>query len=64
MYAIRSYYAHLQAPLGPNQGRGIATGFWFNFGGDMSVSLALLGIFPLAVKKIMGQVRARRNAKS
>ena len=25
------------------------------------VSLALLGIFPLAVKKIMGQVRARRN---
>ena len=30
---------HLSAPLGPNQGRGIATGFWFNFGGQTCVSL-------------------------
>ena len=27
------------APLGPNQGRGMATGFWFNFGGQTAVSL-------------------------
>ncbi|MEM1277301.1 MAG: xanthine dehydrogenase family protein molybdopterin-binding subunit [Pseudomonadota bacterium] len=29
------------APLGPNQGRGVACGFWFNHGGETSVSLAL-----------------------
>ena len=29
------------APLGPNQGRGVATGFWFNHGGETSVSVAL-----------------------
>lgn len=34
-------HPNLDAPLGPNQGRGIATGFWFNHGGDTSVSLAL-----------------------
>ncbi len=27
------------APLGPNQGRGVACGFWFNFGGNTCVSL-------------------------
>ncbi len=26
--------AHYKAPLGPNQGRGLACGFWFNFGGE------------------------------
>ncbi|MDJ0935281.1 MAG: xanthine dehydrogenase family protein molybdopterin-binding subunit [Kiloniellales bacterium] len=26
-------------PLGPNQGRGVASGFWFNFGGQTCVSL-------------------------
>jgi len=26
-------------PLGPNQGRGVATGFWPNYGGDTSVTL-------------------------
>ncbi|WP_350333770.1 xanthine dehydrogenase family protein molybdopterin-binding subunit [Coralliovum pocilloporae] len=26
-------HPHYSAPLGPNQGRGIAAGFWFNFGG-------------------------------
>ena len=34
-------HPHWTAPLGPNQGRGVACGFWFNFGGDMSVSLAV-----------------------
>ncbi|MCA0015020.1 xanthine dehydrogenase family protein molybdopterin-binding subunit [Mesorhizobium sp. B292B1B] len=44
-------HAHMKAPLGPNQGRGMACGFWFNFGGqtctdlnigmDGSVSLAV-----------------------
>ena len=32
-------HPHRSAPLGPNQGRGIATGFWFNFGGETCVSL-------------------------
>ena len=32
---------HLKQPLGPNQGRGISCGFWFNHGGETSVSLAL-----------------------
>ena len=32
-------HEHLSAPLGPNQGRGVASGFWFNFGGATSVSL-------------------------
>ena len=30
---------HYGAPLGPNQGRGIASGFWFNIGGETCVSL-------------------------
>ncbi len=32
---------HWNAPLGPNQGRGLASGFWFNIGGDTTVTLAL-----------------------
>ncbi len=32
-------HAHYSAPLGPNQGRGVACGFWFNFGGQTAVSL-------------------------
>lgn len=32
-------HPHYSAPLGPNQGRGIACGFWFNFGGETCVSL-------------------------
>ncbi len=27
---------HWKAPLGPNQGRGVASGFWFNVGGETS----------------------------
>src|SRR5438093_5518191 len=30
---------HLDIPLGPNQGRGIASGFWFNIGGESSASV-------------------------
>ena len=32
-------HPHYRAPLGPHQGRGIAAGFWFNFGGQTCVSL-------------------------
>ncbi|WP_104017304.1 xanthine dehydrogenase family protein molybdopterin-binding subunit [Roseovarius nitratireducens] len=32
-------HPHWSAPLGENQGRGVACGFWFNFGGDTCVSL-------------------------
>ena len=32
-------HPHWTAPLGPNQGRGVACGFWFNFGGDTCVSM-------------------------
>ena len=30
---------HMKQPLGPNQGRGIASGFWFNIGGDTCANL-------------------------
>ncbi len=36
-------HPHHTAPLGPNQGRGVACGFWFNFGGDTCVSLNING---------------------
>ena len=32
-------HPHYSAPLAPGQGRGVACGFWFNFGGQTSVSL-------------------------
>ena len=32
-------HPHYTAPLGPNQGRGIAAGFWFNRGGETTGSL-------------------------
>ena len=34
-------HPHYNAPLGPNQGRGVASGFWFNGGGDSSATLAI-----------------------
>lgn len=34
-------HPHWSAPLGKNQGRGVACGFWFNFGGDTCVSLMI-----------------------
>jgi CO/xanthine dehydrogenase Mo-binding subunit len=32
-------HPHFKAPLGKNQGRGMACGFWFNFGGQSCVSM-------------------------
>jgi CO/xanthine dehydrogenase Mo-binding subunit len=32
-------HPHYSAPLGPNQGRGVACGFWFNVGGESSAQL-------------------------
>ena len=32
-------HPHYSAPLGPNQGRGVSCGFWFNFAGNTSVSM-------------------------
>ncbi|MCP4879448.1 MAG: xanthine dehydrogenase family protein molybdopterin-binding subunit [Gammaproteobacteria bacterium] len=34
-------HPHWQAPLEINQGRGLAAGFWFNFGGETCVSVFL-----------------------
>ena len=34
-------HPNLQVELGPNQGRGIASGFWMNHGGETSISMAL-----------------------
>lgn len=34
-------HPHYQAPLNSGEGRGVACGFWYNFGMDTSVSLAL-----------------------
>jgi CO/xanthine dehydrogenase Mo-binding subunit len=36
--AVREH-ANLNAPLGPNQGRGVAVGFWFNFGGESTAKV-------------------------
>ncbi|KUF09174.1 xanthine dehydrogenase family protein molybdopterin-binding subunit [Pseudoponticoccus marisrubri] len=34
-------HPNLAEPLGPNQGRGVASGYWFNHNGETSVSLAI-----------------------
>ena len=34
-------HPHYSAPLGENQGRGVAVGFWFNIGFDSAVDLAV-----------------------
>ncbi|MBC7737948.1 MAG: xanthine dehydrogenase family protein molybdopterin-binding subunit, partial [Candidatus Saccharibacteria bacterium] len=34
-------HPHYHAPLGKNQGRGLSAGFWFNFGGNCSVSMTI-----------------------
>lgn len=36
--AVRDH-PHMKAPLGENQGRGMACGFWFNFGGQTCTDL-------------------------
>jgi CO/xanthine dehydrogenase Mo-binding subunit len=33
------HHPHYQTPLGPNQGRGVASGFWFNAGGESSAQV-------------------------
>jgi len=38
--AIRDH-PHYAAPLGPNQGRGVASGFWFNAGLDSSATVSI-----------------------
>ncbi|MBL6952892.1 MAG: xanthine dehydrogenase family protein molybdopterin-binding subunit [Alphaproteobacteria bacterium] len=40
---IEALMAHpnYKVPLGPNQGRGVASGFWFNGGGDSAATLAI-----------------------
>ena len=35
-------HPHYRAPLGPNQGRGIASGFWMNIGGDATANVSVL----------------------
>ena len=35
----RSSHPHYKMPLGPNQGRGVASGFWFNAGGESSAQV-------------------------
>ncbi len=32
-------HPHWSAPLGPNQGRGVACGFWFNIGGESTAAV-------------------------
>lgn len=39
--AVRAH-PHWSAPLGPNQGRGIASGYWFNVGGETSCAVSVL----------------------
>lgn len=34
-------HPHMKEPLGPNQGRGIASGFWFNIGGQSSARVSI-----------------------
>ncbi len=34
-------HPNYKAPLGPNQGRGVASGFWFNGGGDSAATMAI-----------------------
>jgi CO/xanthine dehydrogenase Mo-binding subunit len=37
--AVAKAHPHYSAPLGPNQGRGVASGFWFNVGGDSCATM-------------------------
>lgn len=44
-------HPHMKAPLGKNQGRGMACGFWFNFGGQTctDLNIGIDGTVALAV---------------
>jgi len=35
-------HPHYKARLGPNQGRGVASGYWFNVGGETSCAVSIL----------------------
>lgn len=35
-------HAHYKAPLGENQGRGVASGYWFNVGGETTCAVSVL----------------------
>ena len=39
--AAAKAHAHWRAPLKKHQGRGVASGFWFNIGGETAVTLSL-----------------------
>ena len=41
--AAAKTHPHYAAPLGPNQGRGVACGFWFNVGGETTCAVSVLG---------------------
>ena len=47
-------HPHMSAPLGPNQGRGMACGFWFNFGGQTctDINIGIDGTVTLTVGTI------------
>ncbi len=47
-------HPHMKAPLGKNQGRGMACGFWFNFGGQTcsSINIGMDGSVTLTVGTI------------
>jgi len=51
--AVREH-PHMQVPLGKNQGRGMACGFWFNFGGQTctDINIGVDGTVTLAVGTI------------
>ena len=34
-------HPHYSAPLGPWQGRGVASGYWFNFGGETTATVSI-----------------------
>ena len=51
---------HYSAPLGPNQGRGVACGFWFNRGGETTGSLTIAP--DGSVTLLLGPARRRRLA--
>ena len=39
--AAAKSHPHYSAPLGENQGRGVASGFWFNIGGESSAAVQI-----------------------
>jgi len=40
--AAAKNHPHYKAPLGPSQGRGMASGYWFNVGGETSCAVSIL----------------------